>query len=177
MAARGVKDAVNKVLLLSNSLDSRVLLNNYRTDRFKFPCRYLDRVKSANGFRAFRSYAPSSSMRSAESCRSWRQLSCGSTLHTISKESGILKFHSINSIRDELGKRACSSQPPRTSQLGKIESEKMQLVFTCNVCQERSTRIISKQAYTKGVVIIRCYGCENNHLIADNLGWFFDGPK
>lgn len=75
---------------------------------------------------------------------------------------------------DSCGKRKCSN---RSYQLGKIESVKMQIVFTCNVCQERSSRIISKQAYTKGVVIVRCYGCNNNHLISDNLGWFFDGAK
>lgn len=44
--------------------------------------------------------------------------------------------------------------------------------FTCNVCQQRTHRTISKQAYTKGIVLIECPGCKNRHLIADRLGWF-----
>ncbi|KAJ3299485.1 hypothetical protein HK104_008757 [Borealophlyctis nickersoniae] len=31
---------------------------------------------------------------------------------------------------------------------------------------------MSKHAYTKGVVLIRCDGCKNIHLIADHLGWY-----
>lgn len=55
--------------------------------------------------------------------------------------------------------------------LGKI-TPKFYLAFTCKVCGERVKKTISRQAYEKGVVIVKCQGCSNNHLIADNLDWF-----
>ncbi|EFN86024.1 DNL-type zinc finger protein, partial [Harpegnathos saltator] len=55
--------------------------------------------------------------------------------------------------------------------LGKLEG-KMKLIFTCKKCSTRNSKLISKLAYNKGVIIVRCDGCMNNHLIADNLGWF-----
>lgn len=52
------------------------------------------------------------------------------------------------------------------------KKERMIIGFTCKVCQTRSFKSMSKQAYNTGVVLIKCDGCKKTHLIADNLGWY-----
>ena len=48
------------------------------------------------------------------------------------------------------------------------------IMYTCvhKECNTKQARTFSKHSYTKGVVILRCEGCSELHLIADNLGWF-----
>ncbi|RUS92235.1 hypothetical protein EGW08_000088, partial [Elysia chlorotica] len=51
---------------------------------------------------------------------------------------------------------------------------KMGIIFKCKICGDRNAQSFSKKSYEEGVVIVKCNNCNNNHLIADNLGWFQD---
>ena len=48
------------------------------------------------------------------------------------------------------------------------------MMYTCAVegCDTKQARTFTKDSYNHGVVLLRCEGCNNLHLIADNLGWF-----
>eukprot|EP01061_Rhynchopus_euleeides_P020071 TRINITY_DN32812_c0_g1_i2.p1 TRINITY_DN32812_c0_g1~~TRINITY_DN32812_c0_g1_i2.p1 ORF type:complete len:211 (+),score=64.41 TRINITY_DN32812_c0_g1_i2:71-634(+) len=50
----------------------------------------------------------------------------------------------------------------------------MALLFECRVCKTQAVKQFSRHSYEKGVVLIQCPGCKNKHVIADNLGWFYD---
>lgn len=48
----------------------------------------------------------------------------------------------------------------------------LMMIFTCTVCETRTMKTVCRESYEKGVVVARCDGCNNIHLIADRLGWF-----
>ncbi|KAL6497698.1 hypothetical protein OROHE_027023 [Orobanche hederae] len=59
-----------------------------------------------------------------------------------------------------------------SSNLKVSERHDLAMIFTCRVCDTRSVKTVCRESYDKGVVVARCDGCNNLHLIADRLGWF-----
>lgn len=66
-----------------------------------------------------------------------------------------------------------SSQPEMQPYIALRRS--MRLAFTCKVCDTRNEKLINRHCYKEGIVIVRCTGCDSNHLIADNLSWVHPG--
>ena len=81
---------------------------------------------------------------------------------------------SATDFSEEKNNQSFYTEKSPLANIGEIKNRKLALGFTCKVCNTRNTKFISKQAYEKGVVIVKCGGCSNNHLIADNLGWWSD---
>ena len=50
--------------------------------------------------------------------------------------------------------------------------KKLAIVYTCTICNTRSMKQFTERAYNHGVVIIKCPTCQQQHLIADRIGYF-----
>lgn len=85
-------------------------------------------------------------------------------INTTPKAVQIRRYASLPSVQNNNPEKQSENEP----------TGKMQIHFTCKVCNTRNSRTFSKLSYEKGIVIVECDGCSNNHLIADNLGWFPD---
>lgn len=75
-----------------------------------------------------------------------------------------------NNHQAQSGPESFADVPGTTNTQGK----KLAIIYTCKVCNTRSAKQFTEHAYHHGVVLVRCPGCQNLHLIADRLGWFDD---
>lgn len=82
-------------------------------------------------------------------------------------KSALLRFNSTKA------EPATNTDDANTATL-KVDNPQLMIAFTCKKCDTRSSHVFSKQAYTKGSVLIQCPGCKGRHLIADNLKMFRD---
>ena len=92
--------------------------------------------------------------------------------------------HSLSSVQHrwrDNGMASCrrwfTSSPPSSSNGDGAVDGRLHILFTCSKCETRVAKSLSKQAYYQGVVLCRCPGCQNLHLLADNLNYFGSGKR
>ncbi|CAI9091120.1 OLC1v1026058C1 [Oldenlandia corymbosa var. corymbosa] len=94
-------------------------------------------------------------------------------IQTIAEGSNLSVEDSSKVQSDSSSSSAASSPVAKvTSNLKMSSTHDLAMLFTCKVCDTRSVKTLSRVSYEKGVVLARCGGCNNVHLISDRLGWF-----
>ena len=87
----------------------------------------------------------------------------------------LLNQAKISGIRQNMGRFSSEIPKPKVikpndPQNEKKSIEKFMMMYTCKICNQRNAQMVSKVAYTKGMVISTCKGCKSKHFISDNEG-------
>lgn len=125
-------------------------------------------------------HLPTHTITCSSSCCNRRNLSTGNDKNKDNEKlDPTLSDTTIISAEDaKLAMEAASTEQEGLTNLpgtgGKSGQKQLAIVFTCTKCNTRSAKQFTEQAYRNGVVLVRCPGCQNLHLIADRLGVFED---
>ncbi|KAK4763872.1 hypothetical protein SAY87_013310 [Trapa incisa] len=79
---------------------------------------------------------------------------------------------SLEDTEDENDQEAainCNTDSGVTVDL-KLPRRRLLVQFTCNECGERTSRLVNRLAYERGLVYVQCAGCLRHHKLVDNLG-------
>mmetsp|Transcript_14465 Transcript_14465/g.21287 ORF Transcript_14465/g.21287 Transcript_14465/m.21287 type:complete len:193 (-) Transcript_14465:106-684(-) len=92
--------------------------------------------------------------------------------YPLAQENRALASNNSEPADEEQAKKNNQGQPSDGIKIptSTPQTRKLQLAFTCKICDHRNNHFINKVAYTEGVVIVKCPGCSNRHLIADPKG-------
>ncbi|KAF5443500.1 hypothetical protein F2P56_036050 [Juglans regia] len=52
----------------------------------------------------------------------------------------------------------------------KLPRRSLLVQFTCDLCGERTKRLVNRLAYERGLIYIQCAGCLRYHKLVDNIG-------
>ncbi|KAL5553539.1 hypothetical protein UlMin_040940 [Ulmus minor] len=52
----------------------------------------------------------------------------------------------------------------------KLPRRSLLVQFTCDLCGERTNRLVNRLAYERGLIYVQCAGCLQHHKLVDNLG-------
>eukprot|EP00741_Cyanophora_paradoxa_P019539 tig00021127_g18861.t1 len=63
---------------------------------------------------------------------------------------------------------------PKKTPIAFVGTQKVKLMFTCKICDTRSSKMVNRLSLQQGICIIKCDGCDKRHIMADNLGWYGD---
>ena len=94
-------------------------------------------------------------------------------------ESSEEKVGTLNEVEENQQETETTTTQPSTGALpgfpgSQTGGKKLAIIFTCAVCNTRAAKQFTEHAYLHGVVLVKCPGCNNQHLIADNLSMFTD---
>lgn len=128
--------------------------------------RHLTALRSSAVARAPSSSCPVSpcSSSSCRCCTAGAPRSARSALPVAGAHGPRRAFSTLEAVGDAFGAPSASDDP----------QARFVVLYTCKVCETRAAKSVSRQAYTAGVVLLRCDGCQKLHLFADHLGWFDD---
>lgn len=73
-------------------------------------------------------------------------------------------------VVEALSPKGFGTRPATQPATKKPLPDKFHIMFTCGICDTRNLLKVSRVSWENGVVIGKCWGCDSQHMLADNRG-------